>query len=615
MEFSTPVFFKQPGSGGPEQNYGITCSSAFGGSQNLWAEFAVPTMAQPVSAMMSFHYNAQDQVPECDVNPDEVGVFRHWNSLRKKTPIPFEYLQSWQFLQQTVPWPHLQWPHHQWPRQQPKERPTDDEVESYVISHDIQGHIYPEYRDPVMFWCIVRKMYPTANLHQPWTIASLALIGHLFQDGADMRRQPREQGLSLRRTAFPDSWTPEIPRQVDTFDGYLSYLVPFGYQLILPSGDALQHGDTCLFDDSRGPLWAMQHPKDCRLYIRIVFAGPEGFPTYDNQAISDQFLNDEVVEDSSWDNITLVGSQDSSNASFTSSGSSETLVGEEDTTGDTWIGEDPEEWCNLSFNDIYDEPPKSSDTVPSIAKNAKGKRKRNGKIIDSHSQEDYPDINIDGVTLSNSRRVPNSFLLYRTWYSKVARLSDPTVKNVTISRTAADLWRVIPELEKRAWIERAATLRSVHKQRYPDYNYAPRKSAEIKRRRQNTEQDVPPSKRVRISIDAPKGKRKLYKDPADLETFPPTKRQKFKSADPEQDWVLLQHQQLAKECQKAAITDIESRIFATKEAQSTSRKRRFSEQENCEASSQGIKRKRVFVGNNGSIRDGYESFSGSYFGH
>ncbi|KAK6522034.1 hypothetical protein TWF281_002603 [Arthrobotrys megalospora] len=134
------------------------------------------------------------------------------------------------------------------------------------------------------------------------------------------------------------------------------------------------------------------------------------------------------------------------------------------------------------------------------------------------------DIVVHGITLSSEKRVPNSFLLYRSWFSQTSRAGNTKVKNTEISRTAGEGWRKLSPMEKQAWIERSSGLRKIHKGLYPNYQYNPRKSKDIKRRRKHTEEDLPLNKRVKLVVTDSSTKRKLYQDSEDEDIFPVAKR-------------------------------------------------------------------------------------------
>ncbi|EPS36749.1 hypothetical protein H072_9576 [Dactylellina haptotyla CBS 200.50] len=451
-----------------------------------------------------------------------------------------------------------------------------------VISWEIQSYVPESFQDPDTFWELVNHTYHDTSI-QLWDVTGISLVGHLFQyfdketiEGV-VQGIPIPDRLLLQQIGYENQVTTTIPLLADSWDGRFSYLIPHGFQLVLPCGEVLKHDDNRFLSDRRGRIWAIPHPNNHRVYIRIVFGGVDGFPSYDQAELS------KMISSIAWSGNGDSGFSDSSTlVGTTYSDGADTLIDLDDrdiygtinleddkplyeslnledgkplyelinledgkplyeliNLGDTYIKKSTDEQRDTIFPPVelidQEKDTKESELAycsdcPNLqqsglrVKTSDRKRKRDCKEESSRGSEGV--VKIQGVVLSNSRRAPNCFLLYRTWFSQQVRRDNPKMENIAISRSAAESWRKLPAPEKQAWIERAAVLRNIHKERYPNYVYAPRKPDAIKRRRQTTEKQLPLKKRVRISVEAPDGKSKLYKDPRDWDIFPAKKRKR-----------------------------------------------------------------------------------------
>ncbi|KAJ5965917.1 hypothetical protein N7481_012631 [Penicillium waksmanii] len=87
----------------------------------------------------------------------------------------------------------------------------------------------------------------------------------------------------------------------------------------------------------------------------------------------------------------------------------------------------------------------------------------------------YPD-------LQKVPRPPNSFILYRQHHHKPVTAANPGVPNTAISRIIADMWKhEIPAI-KDEYKMLAQMAKEEHAARYPDYQYAPRRPHQKRRR-------------------------------------------------------------------------------------------------------------------------------------
>lgn len=96
---------------------------------------------------------------------------------------------------------------------------------------------------------------------------------------------------------------------------------------------------------------------------------------------------------------------------------------------------------------------------------------------------------------SHIPRPRNAFILFRQHlhyqlFPKHALNSFQT--NNEISREIGKRWRELPQAEKQVWQDLAAREKELHKLKYPEYRYAPRKTVRdtVRRRRSDTDTDT-----------------------------------------------------------------------------------------------------------------------------
>lgn len=80
-------------------------------------------------------------------------------------------------------------------------------------------------------------------------------------------------------------------------------------------------------------------------------------------------------------------------------------------------------------------------------------------------------------------RPPNAFILYRKHYHSIIKKEDPNLHNNDISVTIGAQWNNETDEVKNHFKQLAAEAKRIHAQMYPNYQYAPRKPCEKKRRK------------------------------------------------------------------------------------------------------------------------------------
>lgn len=226
--------------------------------------------------------------------------------------------------------------------------------------------------------------------------------------------------------------------------------------------------DKGLFDDVRGKIWAMPHPLNSKIYVRIVFGGPDGFQHYDNETINSIIFRHFTIV------APAITSQHSSEATLLDSDEStlldidpliagelkapEVIADDVYIEEDTLIDDDSEGETLVDFEEDLESEPKirkgltlvpagtnversnllgaclpvsgsqANSKVAAVSVPLKQSKKRNAEAMESQeptstsnqepkvkkartkpkaAKSSYPDIKVNGVTLSNSRRVPN----------------------------------------------------------------------------------------------------------------------------------------------------------------------------------------------------------------
>ncbi|KAI5290442.1 hypothetical protein KEM54_001531 [Ascosphaera aggregata] len=115
----------------------------------------------------------------------------------------------------------------------------------------------------------------------------------------------------------------------------------------------------------------------------------------------------------------------------------------------------------------------------------------NGASLES----DGADIKADGATPTSSKagkplqtkrqripRPPNAFILYRQHYHPIVKAQNPSFHNNDISKLLGEQWRAESAQRKAEYKALAEQIKKRHAEEYPDYQYAPRKPSERKRR-------------------------------------------------------------------------------------------------------------------------------------
>ncbi|KAK6330974.1 hypothetical protein TWF718_003168 [Orbilia javanica] len=116
------------------------------------------------------------------------------------------------------------------------------------------------------------------------------------------------------------------------------------------------------------------------------------------------------------------------------------------------------------------------------------------------------DAFLNGLEPSSGSRVPNCFILFRTWYSR-SKIPSAKRKTIEISRAAGTAWRKLSPIQRQMWIEQSSNLRIAQRRLYPDYQYNTPKTNGIKRRRKIIEEtlQLPLNKRIKLSaVEPPK---------------------------------------------------------------------------------------------------------------
>lgn len=93
-----------------------------------------------------------------------------------------------------------------------------------------------------------------------------------------------------------------------------------------------------------------------------------------------------------------------------------------------------------------------------------------------------PAAKIAKARVAKVPRPPNAFILYRQHHHHRIRRDDPDIKNNDISRRVGAMWAGERKEVKEYYQRKAVDLKAQHAKLHPDYQYAPRKASEKKRR-------------------------------------------------------------------------------------------------------------------------------------